>query len=485
MRRPSFSLKGALALPLASLLAACTVGPNFSKPKLDLPPQFTEKPATPTEIALTDAELTRWWQSFNDPVLNRLVNEAITGNLDLQIARDRLVQARQQKIEAAAGALPQIDFGAQYSRDRSSTELVWPPGVGNYQYYQLGFDASWELDIFGENRRATEAAGYNVDATIAERRALLVSLLSELATDYATLRSGQDELAIAESNVKTAQDVLSYAENLETQGLGTTVAVLQARTQLEQTQSTLPHLRAGIAVMAHAIAVLLGRYPGDLEAMLTVPQPLMVTPATLPDSVPSDVIANRPDVHAALMQYAAANAQIGVAIAAELPHFAIPLTLTPQASLASTLFEGAALTFTAAIEGSQHLYAGGKLNAKIREARAVADEAQLSYKSAVLSALQQVEDALIRVMTERQTNASLVASVKDAEKALGQSTELYHAGLTDFLTVLTDERTVFAARDEVAQSDLALVTDYVSLYKALGGGWQQIELDTPDTTEKK
>lgn len=475
----------AFALPLATLLAGCTVGPNFAKPKLDLPAQFTERPATSTEIALSDTQLKRWWTAFDDPTLDRLVDEAIAGNLDLKVARQRLIAARAQKVEAAAGALPTVDFGASYTRARSSTTVTWPPGIGNYHYYQLGFDASWELDIFGENRRATEAAGYNVDATIAGRRALLVSLLSELATDYATLRSAQAELAIAESNVKTAQEVLSYTQQLEAQGIGTTVEMLQARSQLEQTQSTLPHLRANVAVMAHAIAVLLGRYPGDLDAMLTVPQPLMVTPATVPNSVPATVIANRPDVHEALMQYAAANAQIGVAIAAELPHFAIPLTITPQSSALSTLFEGASMTFTAALEGTQHLYAGGKLNAKIREARAVAEEAELNYKSAVLSALQQVQDALVRVGTERQTNAALVSALADADKALHQSTELYHAGLTDFLTVLTNERTVFASRDELAQSDLALVTDYISLYKALGGGWQQVVLDPPDPTAAK
>lgn len=237
--------------------------------------------------------------------------------------------------------------------------------------------------------------------------------------------------------------------------------------------------------MAHAIAVLLGRYPGDLETMLDKPQPLMVLPATLPATVPSEVIANRPDVHEALMQYAAANAEIGVAIADELPHFSIPLTLTPQSSLASTLFQGAAVTFTAAIAGTQHLYEGGRLNAKIVAARAVAEEAQLSYKSAVLSALQQVEDALVRVETERQTNAALAASLKDAESSLAQSTTLFNAGLTDFLTVLTDERTVFAARDELADSDLALVTDTIGLYKALGGGWQHVDLDLPEPSVSK
>jgi NodT family efflux transporter outer membrane factor (OMF) lipoprotein len=318
-----------------------------------------------------------------------------------------------------------------------------------------------------------------VGVSIAARRALLISLLSEVASDYATLRAAQDRLSIAEDNVRTAQQVVSLAAQEESQGVGTTLETVQARAQLEQTQSTLPALRAQIATMAHAIAVLLGHYPGDLEAMLDRPQPLMVTPATIPDSIPAEVIENRPDVHEALLQYAAANAQIGVAVAEELPHVSIPISITPQASALSALFEGASLTYSLALSGAQHVYEGGRLNARLRAARASAEAARLNYQETVLSALQEVEDALVRVETEKETNASLVASVRDARTALGQSTRLYNAGLSDFLTVLTDERTVFVSRDALAESDLALVDDYISLFKALGGGWQTIELDPP------
>lgn len=469
----------ATQLALATLLVGCTVGPNFSQPKLDLPPQFTERPATPADIALTNAELTRWWTSFDDPVLDQLIAQAIAGNLDLQIARQRLIEAREQRIEIAAGSLPSVDFGSEMQLARASTTVEYPPGFGNYHAYELGFDASWELDIFGENRRATEAATARVGASIAARRAILVSLLSEVAADYATLRDAQARLVIADSNVDTARQVVALAQQEESQGIGTTLATTQARAQLEQTQSTLPALRAEVAVMAHAIAVLLGRYPGDLETMLSAPQPLMVTPATIPDTIPAEVIENRPDVHEALLQYAAANAEIGVAVAAELPHFSIPLSITPQTSAFDTLFAGASLTYSLALAGAQHVYEGGRLNARLREARAAAEAARLNYKETVLAALQQVEDALVRVETEKETNDLLRASVRDARSALGQSTRLYNAGLSDFLTVLTDERTVFSSRDALAESDLALVEDYISLFKALGGGWRTIALDPP------
>jgi outer membrane protein TolC len=244
---------------VTSVLGGCTVGPNFVAPKLDLPGQFTERPATPAQIALTNAQLTRWWTSFDDPTLDDLIRQAIKGNIDLQVARQNLIQAREERIETAAGALPSVDFGAEPEIARASTTVEYPPGFGNYHAYELGFDASWELDIFGENRRETEAATARVGASIADRRAILLSLLSEVAADYATLRAAQARLAIAEDNVRTAQQVVSLAAQEESQGIGTTLETIQARAQLEQTQSTLPALRAQIAVMAHAIAVLLGR----------------------------------------------------------------------------------------------------------------------------------------------------------------------------------------------------------------------------------
>jgi NodT family efflux transporter outer membrane factor (OMF) lipoprotein len=466
-------------LAAAASLGGCTVGPNFRSPKLDLPAQFTERPATPAEIALTDARLARWWTSFDDPILDRLIDQAIAGSLDLQAARQRLIQAREERIETAAGDYPSVDFGSEVARARASTTVQYPPGFGNYHFYELGFDASWELDVFGENRRETEEATARIGASIADRRAILISLLSEVTADYAALRAAQARLAIAEDNVRTAQAVVSLATQEESQGVGTTLETIQARAQLEQTQSTLPGLRAQIAVMAHAIAVLLGRYPGELETMLDQRQRLMLPPATIPNTIPAEVIANRPDVHEALLQYAAANAEIGVATAEELPHFSIPLSITPQTSAIGMLFEGASMTYSLALSATQHVYQGGRLNARLRAARAAAEGARLNYKEQVLSALQQVEDVLVRVQTEREANASLVSSVRDARTALNQSTRLYNAGLTDFLTVLTDERTVFSSRDALAESDLALVDDYISLFKALGGGWQTIQLDPP------
>jgi NodT family efflux transporter outer membrane factor (OMF) lipoprotein len=468
---------GIATLLTAVLLGGCTVGPDFMRPKMDLPPQFTERAATPTEIAVTQAQLSHWWQSFDDPVLNSLEAQILTGNIDLQVAAERLVQARAQRDQVAAGALPTVDFVGSAEQARASTTVTYPPGFGDYGAFLYGFDASWELDIFGENRRMTEAADNQIRRTLASRRALLVSLTSELASDYASLRAAQYRLSIAESNVNIAYQVVNLTQTELAQGVGTDLEMLQARSQLESTKATLPALRAQVAVMAHAIGVLLGRYPGALEAQLSQPMPLMSPPATLPATIPAEVIANRPDVHEAEFQYAAANAEIGVAVAERLPHISIPLTLTPQASALNTLFEAASLTYSAALSGVQHVYAGGRYRARERAARASAEVARLDYRTAVLKALQEVEDALVRLQSDQQSEAALRASLRDAKTALDHASRLYNAGLTDFITLLTDERTVFASRDALANSQVAVLQDTIALFKALGGGWQKIDLD--------
>lgn len=459
-------------------LGGCTVGPDFKAPKLDLPARFSEQHDTGDSAAAT-AEVAQWWKSFNDPVLDRLIDEAIAGNLDLQVARQRLIAAREERVQVHAAARPSVGLIAEAQRARASTTVTYPPGLGSYHAYDVGFDASWELDIFGENRRSTEAADYGIGASIDDRRALLVSLLSEVAEDYAALRSAEVEFSIGEANVDTAQRALGYAQRLARNGLGTTLAIAEARAQFENSRAQLPAIKARQRVATHALAVLLGHTPEGFEAEAGEPSPLRVGERTIPATVPAEVIENRPDVHAALMRYAAANARIGVAIAAKLPHISIPMLLTPQASSLGDLFDGASLTYSLALQAAQPLYAGGRLNSRVREARADAEAARLQYKALVLSALQQVEDSLVHVQTDREAQGALRASLDAAQSALAQSNRLYRAGLTDFLTVLTNERTVFAARDAVLQNDLALTTDTIALYKAFGGGWRDIVLDPP------
>jgi NodT family efflux transporter outer membrane factor (OMF) lipoprotein len=463
---------------LASLLAACTVGPDYTPPKPALPANWTEHAATPAEIAVTHQQLKNWWASFNDPTLDRLVDTALTSNYDLKIAGQRLIGARAARVIAASADYPQIDAGVIASNNEASNTLEYPPVFGkgtNYRFWQAGFDATWEIDIFGGTRRAKQAAEADYGATIEARRAVLVSLLAELTTDYATLRASQDRLAIADRNVTAARISVELTEQSFARGLGNNLDVAQAQAQLQTVLSSEPPLRAAIARMTHAISVLLGQIPGGtLERELSQSEGKIPVAPSLPITLPSEVIANRPDIRRAERQFAAATARIGVAVADMYPHFSIPLSFTPQTSTLTELFRASSLVWQIGLSASDHLYTGGALPARVRQAREQAEEARLAYEQIVLRAFQNVEDGLIDYMTEAQRDITLKAAAEDSELAFQRSTRLYKAGLTDFLHVLVNERAAYAAEDLSTQSELESITDAIALYKALGAGWQDI-----------
>jgi outer membrane protein, multidrug efflux system len=466
---------------LTGMLAACTVGPNYTKPHPPQPANWTEHAATPAEIAQTEQQLKKWWAGFNDATLNRLVDTALANNYDLKIAGQRLIGARAARTIAASADYPQIDAGIITGNDEASNTLQYPPIFGhgtNYRFYQAGFDATWEIDIFGGTRRAVEAAEADYGATIEARRAILVSLLAELATDYATLRADQERLLIADRNVAAARSSLDLTQRSFARGIGNNLAVAQAAAQLQTALSAQPPLHAAIARMTHAISVLLGQVPGGaLEQELSGSTGKIPAAPNLPITLPSEVIANRPDIRYAERRFAAATARIGVAVADMYPHFTIPLSFTPQTSTLSQLFQARSLVWQLGLAVTQHIYTGGKMTARVRQARAEAEEARLAYEQTVLRAFQNVEDGLVNSMTEAQRDVTLKAAAENSELAFQRSTKLYKAGLTDFLTVLIDERTAYLAEDVATQSELESAIDAIALYKALGAGWQGIYPD--------
>jgi NodT family efflux transporter outer membrane factor (OMF) lipoprotein len=469
-------------LPLASLsvgllalaAAGCTVGPNYVPPKTDAPAEWTEDKApgligTGPEAA---KQLDQWWTGFKDPTLDRLVAMAITDNLDLKIAEQRLVEARAERASAAAGFLPTLDASASAERQRYSTALKFPPFGGIANTFQAGFDASWEIDVFGKTRRAVEAADASVDATVENRRDVLVSLLAELGRDYATLRSAQARLDIAVRNIKADQDALDLTREKFTGGLGNELDVAQAQAQLQTLNAAVPQLQATVATEAHAIAVLLGREPGALEAELSTAAPLPTVPPTLPAALPSDVVRNRPDIRAAERQIAGANAQIGVAVAQMFPSFSISPSFGIAGGSLNHLLKDGALQWGAPASISVPIFEGGRLEANVAQAKAVTEEDRLTYRKTVLGAFQEVEDALVGYSSEQRRHASLAAAVAANRIAVQRATALYRSGLGSFLNVLDGERSLYSAEDAVAQSDLTLTQQTIALYKALGAGWQ-------------
>jgi NodT family efflux transporter outer membrane factor (OMF) lipoprotein len=466
-RLPSLSL-------LALALAGCTVGPDYVPPATDAPAQWTEA-KTPGLIGTgpeADKQLDQWWTSFKDPTLDRLVGLAISDNLDLKIAEQRLVEARAERAQAAAGYYPTLDASGSAERQRYSTNLKFPPYGGVFNTFQAGFDASWEIDVFGKTRRAVEAADATIDATAENRRDVLVSLLAELGQDYAALRSAQARLVIARRNIKADQDSLDLTRDKYQGGLGNELDVAQAQAQLETLNATVPQLETVVAQQSHAIAVLLGKEPGALEAELATRAPLPPAPPLLPAALPSDVVRNRPDIRAAERQIAGANAEIGVAIAQMFPSFSITPSFGLAAGSFSHLLKDGALQWGAPASVSVPIFEGGRLEANVKQAKAVAEEDRLAYRKTVLTAFQEVEDALVAYGAERRRQDRLVAAVVADRTALERATSLYRSGLGTFLAVLDSERSLFSAEDAAAESELTLTQQTIALYKALGAGWQ-------------
>ncbi|HWK45245.1 MAG TPA: efflux transporter outer membrane subunit [Stellaceae bacterium] len=462
-------------LLLAGLVAACTVGPDYRPDDMALPDTWTE--AQPEQRKAAAERLRAWWASFQDPLLDRLIAQAIADNDDIKIARQRLIQARAERAIAGSVDYPQIKGNAGRSNANSSTTVTYPPGIGQYHTWEMGFDASWELDIFGGTRRAEEAADAEIGASVQDRRGILVSLLAEVASDYAGLRASQLRLAIADHNIAAAQQALDLTELQLQRGLGTELEVAQAKAQRETLEAGPPSLRAAVARASHAIALLVGQFPGDLEAELSKPVPLMAVPMDLPVSLPSEVVANRPDIQRAERRYAAATARIGAATAELFPHFSIPLTFEPTSSAVHTLFLAKSINWSIGVALSGTVYDGGRTDARIVSARAAAETARLTYEQTVRGAFRDVEDALINYRTETERQVKLQAAAADSDIARQRATKLFGAGLTDFLKVLDTERSAFAAEDLAAQSRLAQLQDVIALFKALGGGWQSATFD--------
>lgn len=466
------AIRGAmLSILLIACLSGCApIGSDYHRSPVDAPAGWQE-PQTNFSTAQW-ADLQTWWRSFNDPILDQLIAQALVNNQDLRIALARLQQARAERVQIAAGLGPTVSIGSAGDSSRASNRLDTVAG-GHSQTWHAGFDASWELDMFGGIRRAVESADANIEALTNDRQALLVSLLAELASRYAELRTAQARLAIAHDNIRNLRESETLAARALQRGLGTAAQMMQARAEREAAQAQPPQLEADIARLSHAIGVLAGGLPGDWRAALASPSPVLPVAPALPLVLPSQVIRQRPDLKADERRLAAATAQIGQADAARFPRFSIPLGIGASASLIHNLFSTASLAWSAAMQASQTLYDGGSAQAGVTAARARADMARLAYQRDVGLALRDVEDSLITVNSERQRQVSLRAAVDDSHKALDRSTRLYRAGLSAYLPVLISQRAANQARDALALSQWAEVNGAISLYKALGAGWQK------------
>lgn len=458
------------------LLAGCTVGPNYQEPKLATPAGWQE--ARQKGIGVQPAELARWWASFNDPQLDSLVERAVKSNLDLRIAEARIREARASRALAASGLWPNLDISGSYSRSRRSENALTFGSVPSQASIRLeqdlfttGFDANWEIDIFGGVRRSVEAADATLAASVESRRDVLVTLLGEVAKNYIDLRGLQRRLAVARENLKAQQNTLDLTRIRFQAGLTSDLEVAQAEAQVNTTAAQIPTLESSLKAAAYSLDLLLGLWPGALWDELAGEKPIPVLPPEILVGLPSDLLRRRPDIRFAERRLAAATALVGAATADLFPKFFLTGAYGLQSISATDWLTGRSRFWSIGPTISWPIFDAGRIRANIEIRSAQQEQALAEYEKTVLAAFGEVEKSLVAYSQEQVRRQALLEAVASSRRAVEMAHELYVRGLSDFLNVLEAQRALYATENDLAQSEAAMASNLVALYKALGGGW--------------
>jgi outer membrane protein, multidrug efflux system len=471
-----------LTIFLALLSAGCSVGPDYRRPDLAVPLGWKE--AQQSGIKSEPAELTRWWTAFNDPLLDSLVQRGVQSNLDLRIAEGRIREARAARAVTAAGEWPTVDVSGSYTRNRLSKNALSLPFAGgggtsafpgidlDQNLYKAGFDASWEIDVFGGVRRSVEASDASIEASVENRRDALVTLLGDVAKNYIDLRGFQRQLAVAQANLKAQQETLDLTKVRLQAGLASDLDVAQAEGQVNSTAAQIPTLESSLKQSAYRLDVLLGLQPGSLWNELSNEKAIPALPPELLIGLPSDLLRRRPDIRRAERQLAAATAQIGAATADLFPKFSLTGAAGLQSLSAGDWFTGRSRFWSVGPTISWPIFDAGKIRANIEVRNAQQEQALNQYEKTVLTAFQEVETTLVNYSKEQSRHRALADAIAANRRALDMANELYVRGLNDFLNVLDAQRSLYAAESDLAQSEATMASNLVALYKALGGGWE-------------
>ncbi|NOT12829.1 MAG: efflux transporter outer membrane subunit [Methylococcaceae bacterium] len=468
-------------ITISLTLLGCAVGPDYQRPELPIPKKWSE---TALNASLADRQPDKWWKTFNDPVLDQLIIDATVANLDLKQALTRVQDARTQRSATIAAGLPSVSARSNLSRRFNNTTAGAGSqsggstvgggfGVGgqHINIFQIGFDAQWELDFFGGVRRAVEAADANVDTEIENSHDVLITVIGEVARTYIDLRANQKLLAVAQENLTAQQDTFALTQVRQQAGLASMLDVEQARNAVANTEATIPVYQTLAKQAMHALGVLLGREPGALALRLSREGKVSVISSHAIVNLPSELLLRRPDIRRAERQMAAANAAVGVATAELYPKVNLAAFLGLQ-NMRITDFTPLGKSWSAASSISMPIFNWGKLNANIKSKKIQYEQSFLSYQSTVLNAFKEVEDALVANTNEQQRYQSLSQAVEADHLAAELSAELYQKGLTSFLNVLESQQALFQAQSNLVASEAKVASNWVALYKSLGGGWE-------------
>jgi multidrug efflux system outer membrane protein len=462
-------MKRLLLLMIAVLLAGCAVGPNYKRPTVNVPTDYRDSMAAQTAAASSLGN-DNWWQVYQDPVLVQLIHTALQQNYDVRIAATRVLEAQDQFGIVRANQLPSASLGAGvFSEQNAKVSNLFPPYEVNAG--QLNLSVIWNLDFWGKYRRQTEAARAQVLASEWGQRAVISSLVANVATAYFQLRSLDSELEIAKRTLGSRQQSLQLTRVLESHGGASDLDVSQSEQLVYTASETIPDLERQIEQQENLLSILLGQNPGAIPRG----RPLTEQPApqNVPAGLPSELLERRPDVREAEANIIAANAQIGVAKAAFFPSIALTGTGGLESNALNRFISAPSETWLGALSVAQPLFEGGALRSQLKLSRAQYQEAALAYEQTMQNALEQVSNALIASQKNREFGEQQELLTQAAQRTDRLSEVLYKNGGASYLQVLTSETNYFSAELNLVQAQLNERLALVQLYQALGGGWQQ------------
>jgi multidrug efflux system outer membrane protein len=461
-----------LLIVAAGLLAGCTVGPNYHKPTVAVPTAYhgpNDNPQDQAEAQAASIADLPWWQVFQDSVLQDLIRRTLKQNYDLQTATERITQARAQLMVTRSNQYPQLSANGSAVDERTFSGFPFTTRYGTY-----AADATFQLDLFGQLRRATESARAQLLATEYAQRTEILTLVSDVASDYFALLSLDLQLQIARDTIKTQEDAVKLTKDRLEHGVATKLDVLQAKQVLDTANAQVPELQRQIGLEEDALSILLGDYPHSVtRGLALVDQKL---PPEVPAGLPSSLLARRPDISQAEQNLISANAQIGVAKAAFFPQ--ISLTGTAGGAVGrSTVFSSVINSNTGTWGGTasltQPIFEAGRLRGNLRAAESQQRQSLIAYKQAIQGAFRDVSDALIAYQKYYEVRKAQEDTVQDLSDSVSTSLKRYRGGIATYLEVLDNQRSLFSAQLTLAQDRGNEFQSLVQLYKALGGGWRQ------------
>ena len=456
-------------LPLL-FLTGCAVGPNYHTPETSMPSEFNAPQKTDN---VDTAELENWWQTFEDPLLDVLIHEALSQNFDLRIAVEKINEVRYLYQVQAAELWPKVDLDAEFTRQRISQNLfdsrVLGPSVQSL--YRVGFDASWEVDIFGKRRREKEAAYYEYESEVESARDVYITLLSEIAATYIEIRGNQQKIALSERDIYIQKERLALSESKFRAGLDSEIQTQIIRIALEEARANLPVIETSYRQAIHRMAILLGKPPESLQEEFEQRKPIPRSEQAIPVGLPSDLLRRRPDIRRAERTLAAATANVGSAIADLFPRFSILGAFGFEGDHRTNWIKAKSRTWSFGPAMEWPIIYFGRIRNNIRAQTSVQKQALLSYEQTILTSLEDVENALVAYYKEEERLDKYTKQVEAARRNYELTKDLYLSGLADFYQFLDADLQLVEAETNFTNSQEGHSTKLVALYKALGGEW--------------